>query len=83
MRDTSKSMTDHFKKMIMARSPSERLLMGCSMYDTARQISESAIRNKNPRISSAAMKKAIFLRFYGKEFIKERGFRVMRGKNLY
>ena len=42
--------------------------MGCSMYDTARQIVRSAIYNSRPGITDEEMKKEIFLRFYGKEF---------------
>jgi len=42
--------------------------MGCSMYDTAKQIVRSAIYNSRPGITDEEMKKEIFLRFYGKEF---------------
>lgn len=42
--------------------------MGCSMYDTAKQIVRSAISNSRPGITDEEMKKEIFLRFYGKEF---------------
>lgn len=77
MKDTSQSMMNRFQKMIMARSSLERLLMGCSMYDTARRIAESSIRNRNPLILSAAMKKEIFLRFYGKDFSESNKKRIL------
>jgi hypothetical protein len=42
--------------------------MGCSMYDTAKEIVRSAIYNSRPRITDAEIKREIFLRFYGQEF---------------
>jgi hypothetical protein len=42
--------------------------MGCSMYDTAKQIVLSAIRNRQPGITDVEIKREIFLRFYGLEF---------------
>jgi hypothetical protein len=52
----------------MSKSGEERLLMGCSMYDSARQIVRSSINNSRPGITENEMKKEIFLRFYGQEF---------------
>ncbi|MHC4204871.1 MAG: hypothetical protein ACYSTT_09475 [Planctomycetota bacterium] len=55
----------------MNKTGEERLLMGCSMYDTAKQIVRSAIYNNRPQITDEEMKKEIFLRFYGKEFSRD------------
>ena len=52
----------------MHKSGEERLLMGCSMYDTAKKIVCSAIYNSRPGITDAEIKREIFLRFYGLEF---------------
>ncbi len=68
MKDTSEMVVKHFQNMIMKRSPIERLLMGCSMFDTAKQIVQTAIMNQHPKICPNEMKKEIFLRFYGTEF---------------
>lgn len=68
MTDTSASVGLRFRNMIMKRSPEKRLLMGFSMYDTARIIVKSAIMEQNPQISLEDIKKEIFLRFYGKEY---------------
>jgi hypothetical protein len=51
-----------------AKSNEERLLMGCSMYDTAKQIVRSAIYNQHPGITAGQMRKEIFIRFYGQDF---------------
>jgi hypothetical protein len=68
MFDTHPDITIRFRDLMMSKTGQERLLMGCSMYDTARQIVRDAIYNNRPEITEEDMKKEIFLRFYGKEF---------------
>ena len=53
---------------MMRKSGEQRLLMGCSMYDTAKQIVRSAIYNSRPDITDTEMKKEIFLIFYRQDF---------------
>jgi hypothetical protein len=50
--------------MIMQRSGEERLKMGCSMNASSRELIRASLAGKDP----AAVKKALFLRFYGDEF---------------
>ena len=68
MFDTHLDVVIQFRDLMMSKSGQERLLMGCSMYDTAKQIVRSAVYNSRPGITDVEMKKEIFLRFYGKEF---------------
>ena len=68
MNDTHPDVAIRFRELMMRKSGEQRLLMGCSMYDTAKQIVRSAIYNSRPGITEAEMKKEIFLRFYGPEF---------------
>lgn len=68
MNDTTPEITILYRNLIMNKSGEERLLMGCSMYDTARQVVRSAIHNNRPGITDEEMKKEIFLRFYGNDF---------------
>lgn len=68
MFDTHPDIAILFRDLMMSKTGQERLLMGCSMYDTAKQIMRSAISNSRPGITEEEMKKEIFLRFYGKEF---------------
>lgn len=77
MSDTHPRIARQFVNLIMSKSNEQRLLMGCSMYDTARQIVQSAIRNQNPTITSDAMKKEIFLRFYGQQFSRQEKERIL------
>ena len=68
MKDTSVDIKIRFQNMIMKRSPEERLFMGSSMFDTAKQIVKSSIMEQYPKILPREMKQKIFLRFYGAEF---------------
>lgn len=68
MFDTHPEVAILYRDLIMNKTGQERLLMGCSMYDTAKKIVRNAINNGRPEITDEEMKKEIFLRFYGKEF---------------
>ncbi len=68
MNDTHPDVAIRFRELMMRKSGEQRLLMGCSMYDTAKQIVRSAIYNNRPDITDTEMKKEIFLIFYGQEF---------------
>ncbi len=84
MEDTSTAVAVRFQKMIMKRGPLERLLMGCSMFDSAKQIVKNAILNQNPEIKPQRMKEEIFLRFYGMEFNKAEKEKILNVlKNVY
>jgi hypothetical protein len=50
------------------KTPEERFLMGCSMYDTAKQIVIASIQEMNPNISPLDLRKEVFLRFYKTDF---------------
>ena len=68
MNDTHPDIAIRFQNLLMLKSNEQRLIMGCSMYDAAKQIVRSSIHNKHPQISAAQMRKEIFVRFYGLEF---------------
>jgi len=68
MLDTHPDVAIRYRDLMMSKNGQQRLLMGCSMYDTAKKIVRSAIYNNRPEISEEEMKKEIFLRFYGHEF---------------
>lgn len=68
MNDTHPDVANRYRNLIMSKTGLERLLMGCSMYDAAKEIVSSSIYNNHPNITEVEMKKEIFLRFYGQEF---------------
>jgi hypothetical protein len=68
MRDTSPEMEQKYREMLLERSGEERLKMGCSMYATARALVVASVLAADPAASPAAVRRAIFLRFYGHDF---------------
>lgn len=64
--DTNISIEEIYFCMIMAKSPEQRFKMGCSMFDSAKKIVISSIKDKSN------MKEELFLRFYGDDFEDER-----------
>jgi hypothetical protein len=68
MFDTHPELAVRFRDLMMSKTGQERLVMGCSMYDTTKEIVRSAIYSRRPGITDTELKKEIFLRFYGQEF---------------
>ena len=68
MRDTTPEMEQKFREMMQEKKPIERLMMGCSMYETSRHLIVRAIMEEHPHISKSALKQEIFLKFYGNDF---------------
>lgn len=68
MNDTSPKMMAKMEEMLRQKSPPERLRMGCSMFDLAKQLVCSSILRKNPDLSSAELRRDLFLRIYGNDF---------------
>ncbi len=68
MKDTSDALESKYRAMLLERSGEERLKMGCSMHATAQALVRASILHTDPTASPAALRKALFLRFYGQEF---------------
>jgi hypothetical protein len=72
--DTPPEVMARYRAMLLARSPEDRLKMGCSMDATARALVRASVLAQDPHASPAALRRALFLRFYGHEFeVAERG----------
>lgn len=71
MKDTAPEMDARYRAMLMQRSGEERLMMGCAMRETARALVEASIREQDPQVTPEAVRKGLFLRFYGHEFDAE------------
>lgn len=68
MNDTAPEVDQTFQAMLLERSGEERLKMGCSMHGTAQALVRASVLEKDPLASPAALRQALFLRFYGHEF---------------
>lgn len=77
MTDTPPDVMQRYRAMLLARSPEERLKMGCSMGATARALVRASVLAQDPHASPAALRRALFLRFYGHEFEAAERERIM------
>ncbi|MFQ5829866.1 MAG: hypothetical protein ACE5JD_12020 [Candidatus Methylomirabilia bacterium] len=68
MTDTSPEVERNFRDLLLQRSGEERLKMGCSMHATAVALVRASVLAKAPAASPATVRRALFLRFYGREF---------------
>ena len=68
MKDTPPEVDVRYRAMLMQQSGAERFLMGCEMRETARALVEASIRKQDPQATPEAVRKGLFLRFYGHEF---------------
>ncbi len=64
MSDTPPEVQRIYQAMVLAKSGSERLRMGCDLFSTSRELVIAALGNKN----LGDMREHLFLRFYGSEF---------------
>ena len=77
MTDTPPEVMQRYRAMLLARSPEERLKMGCSMSATARALVRASVLAQDPHASPAALRRALFLRFYGHEFEAAEGEKIL------
>ena len=78
MKDTSDAMESKYRNMLLERSGEERLKMGCSMHATAQALVRASALQADPSASPAALKKVLFLRFYGQDFDAATRKRILR-----
>jgi hypothetical protein len=67
MDDTSQEVNARFREMLMKKSGQERLQMGFSMYDLARDQVIASLQAKGSE-DGRKMREEIFLRFYRQDF---------------
>ena len=77
MTDTTPEVMARYPAMLLARSSEDRLKMGCSMDATARALVRASVLAQEPQASPAALRRALFLRFYGHEFAAAERERIL------
>jgi hypothetical protein len=66
MNDTPEAVQTFYRMLLMRRSGSDRLHMGCAMFDTARAFAQANLQVSSH--SDAALKVRLFMRTYGADF---------------
>ena len=68
MTDTPHEVAKLYRDLLMRRSGSERLEMGCRMFDTARAFMRVSLGDPSGTDRSREMMTQLFLRTYGADF---------------
>ena len=68
MRDTVVAVEARFRKLIMSRSPAERLAMACRMFRTGKSLARAGLLRDHGPLSDDDLRRHIFLRFYSEDF---------------
>lgn len=68
MSDTSSETERAFRELLLRRSGEERLKMGCSMHAFAQTLVRASVLERRPHASPLEVRRALFLRFYGRDF---------------
>jgi hypothetical protein len=74
MNDTPGAVQNFYRTLLMHRSGSERLPMGCAMFDTARAFARANLRA--PSHSDNELKGRLFMHTYGGDFDPDMAQRI-------
>ena len=77
MRDTPPDVDKKIQEMLQSRSPKKRMIMGCSLYDFAKQLVVNSLLQDDPHLSQNVLRRELFLRFYGNEFDSTRRSKII------
>ena len=77
MNDTDPKTAKKFAAMMAAREPAERLRMASSMFDTGRILVLAGLKEQNPELNEAQLRKQLFIRLYGADFTKSEIDRIV------
>ncbi len=78
MNDTPPEVTKIMCEMMQKKTPTERIMMGCSMYQVSKRLVTEAILRENPNISKTELKQQLFLKFYKDDFSPEEREKILR-----
>ena len=78
MNDTSPDIEARVARMMAERTPTERLQMASSMFDTVKEIMRAGLLHENPSLNEAQLRARIFVRMYGDCFTREEIRKIMK-----
>lgn len=81
MNDTAPEVDILLHKLNRSKSGEERLMMGCSMFDFAKEIVVSSIKQKDPAIDDKNLKIKLFNRLYSNDFDKKTILKIQKHLN--
>ena len=79
MNDTPLDVDELYRRMLLRRSPAERLCMACRMFSSARALARAGM----PTTSASQIRRQMFLRLYAADMpddgLRERAIRAVGG----
>jgi len=77
--DTPPDVEELYRRMLLRRSPEERLCMACRMFSSARALARAGM----PTTSASQIRRQMFLRLYAADMpddgLRERAIRAVGG----
>jgi hypothetical protein len=71
--DTTPEVEGRYRAMLRARTPSERVVMACGMFDLARA---TVLASCSPNMDQGERRVHLFMRFYGADFDVDTASRI-------
>jgi hypothetical protein len=76
---TMPEIDEKIREVIMQKTPSERIEMGCAMFEVFRQSIIQDILKENPNITDNSLRQQVFLKLYENEFSVEELQKILAG----
>jgi hypothetical protein len=77
MTDTPAEVEVRFRRLMLMRSPSQRLTMACRMFSTAKALIRAGILEERGCMEPDLVRKNVFLRLYGHEFGERENTKIL------
>ena len=77
MTDTSVILTDRYNRELLRLSPTRRLEMACSMFESAKALALAGIRVRMSQSNPLDERVALFMRLYGADLAVQHRERVV------
>ena len=81
MSHTSAEVEARFRRLMLARSPEERLAMTCDMFATAKALVRAGIVKEVGSKGPIQMREYLFLRLYGNDFPETEKAKILNSWN--
>jgi len=78
MDDTPLLIKKKMQSLCQAKSPEQRLIMGCSMFNFSKHLVINAILRQTPNLTPFELRAELFLKFYGNEFDAQQSEKIIR-----
>ena len=81
MSNTSAEVEARFRRLMLARSPGERLAMACDMFSTAKALVRAGIPEEVGLKGPNQVREYLFLRLYGKDYPESEKAKILNSWN--